>query len=118
MLLRLSSLLILFTIAVLSVSLIGLARLPFQPGFVYDMSDPRFILTGYIDFVFIIIVALIIILIIGRPTYEAALKQEGLSRFDKVLYKLMCSLPLVLITCLCSAVLLAITLMTFSLGFG
>lgn len=116
MLLRLCSLLTVFTIAVLTCCLAWLAHLPLQSDFRYDPTDSRFVLIGYIDFVFLIIVTLIIVLTIWRPSYEAALKQDSIRTFDRRLYKTMYNLPLILICSLCAFVLLAVFVASSSMG--
>lgn len=116
MLLRIYSLLTVCTIAVLVTCLAWLARLPLQSDFRYDAADPRFVLVGYIDFVFLIIVTLIITLTIWRPAYEAVLQKPSLGTFDRALYRTMYNLPLILICCLCAFVLLAVFVAFSSYG--
>jgi hypothetical protein len=107
MLLRMYSFLILGALASLSACLVWLLRLPLQAGFRYDVSDSRFVQLEYVDFVFVIIVTLTIVLIITQPAYQKALKQKSVSSFDRGLYKTMFNLPLILICLQCVFILFA-----------
>lgn len=118
MLLRICSLLLLCTLIALVGYFVWLLSLPAQPGFIYDVSDIRYVLVGYIDFVFLTITTLTIVLIIGRTSFQAALQKDKISSFDCTLYKTMFNLPLVLICFQCACVLLAIFIASLSMGVG
>ena len=94
-----------------------LLQLPAQPGFVYDEADTRFVLMGYVDFVFLAIVTVTIVLIINRSTYLRALQKPAVTQYDRLLFGLMYNLPLVLICTLCGAVLFAIFTASLSIGY-
>ena len=79
MLLRIYSLLLVCTLIALVGAFVWLLYLPTQAGFVYDVSDVRYVLLEYIDFVFLAITTLTIVLIIGRSSYHTALEKKTLS---------------------------------------
>ena len=116
MLLRIYSILMLGTLIALSVYFVWLLQLPTQPDFVYDVSDMRFVLIGYIDFVFLTITTLTIILIIGRSSFQEALERGNTSPFDRMLFRVMFKLPLVVICCQCAVILLAVFAASISTG--
>jgi len=107
---------ILIVLIGLSVFLGWLLQLSMQPDLVYDLSDGRFVLLGYVDFVFLIIIALTIVLIISRSYFHTALRRVGLMRFDQNLYRLMFNLPLILICLQCAVILLVVFAVSLSLG--
>ncbi len=114
--LRLYSVTILAALTLLCVFLGWLLLLPLQPDLVYDLSDRRFVLLSYVDFVFLILVALTIVLIITRSYFYNALQRISLGMFDRTLYRLMFNLPLVLICLLCAVVLFVVFAVSLSLG--
>jgi amino acid transporter len=114
--LRLYSVVILTTLTGLCAFLGWLLQLPMQLDLVYDLSDSRFVLLGYVDFVFLLIIALTIVLIITRSHFDTALQKVGLSQLDRNLYRLMFSLPLILICLLCAVVIFVVFAVSLSLG--
>ena len=118
MLLRIYSLVLLGTLIAVVGYFFWLLYLPFQPGFTYDVLDARYILVGYLDFVFLTITTLTIVFIIGRTSFETALQTDSLSAFDRRLYTTMSSLPLILICFQCLCILLAVFVASLSIGVG
>jgi len=118
MLLRIYSLVLLSTLTAVIGYFFWLLYLPFQPDFAYDALDVRYMLVGYLDFVFLTITTLTIVLIIARTSFEAALQKKLISSFDQRLYKTMSNLPLVLICFQCLCILLAVFVASLSMGVG
>ncbi len=100
----------------LGVCLGWLLLLPTQPGFAYDEGNQYFSLLSYVDFVFLLIVALTIVLIIIRPYFQTALCAPNLTRFDRYLFSLMYNLPLILICLQCAVIIFVVFAVSLSLG--
>lgn len=114
--LRLYSITVLAALTLLGVFLGWLLLLPLQPDLVYDSSDNRFVLLGYVDFVFLVLVALTILLITTRSYFYNARQRIRIGMFDRNLYRLMVNLPLILICLLCAVVIFVVFAVSLSLG--
>ena len=114
--LRFFSVTALLALLVLSSILGWLLFLPAQPDLIYDISDWRFALLGYVDFVFLLIVTLTIVLISTRSYFEVALQQTNVNFFDRKLYRLIYSLPPILISLQCAVIIFVVFAVSLSLG--